>query len=290
MPDVRELKIPKTFLELEGNDLFNYDPAIAAMGPRHQEGIAAGPADLERRSLQERRRTAIFALSIRARTPGRGRTAMPSFWSLPLSFLTATPGEHRVVNTWGESWVLKAAHKVETIPDDPLWIEHPHVLLDALTLDDELKKYKLVDTDGQAFADAALSEREDNRQLGANNFWLAPHFIKRLGHLGWGFGPSITALGLASAFDHDNSPVSVHRTYSSCLGGFPAGQKDPVSGAQYAGRFLEQKGIADPSAARRRHLYPERQFDRYGHDRHLAVRPASGGPGGDPLPVDLSWI
>ena len=61
--------------------------------------------------------------------------------------------------------------------------------------DDELKKYKLVDTDGQAFADAALSEREDNRQLGANNFWLAPHFIKRLGHLGWGFGPSISALG-----------------------------------------------------------------------------------------------
>ena len=26
MPDVRELRIPKTFLELEGNDLFNYDP------------------------------------------------------------------------------------------------------------------------------------------------------------------------------------------------------------------------------------------------------------------------
>jgi hypothetical protein len=24
--DVRELKTPKTFLELEGNDLFNYDP------------------------------------------------------------------------------------------------------------------------------------------------------------------------------------------------------------------------------------------------------------------------
>src|SRR6516225_8612869 len=33
----------------------------------------------------------------------------------PLSFLTAISSEHRVVNTWGESWVLKAAHKVETI-------------------------------------------------------------------------------------------------------------------------------------------------------------------------------
>ena len=81
-------------------------------------------------------------------------------------------------------------------------------------LDDELKQYKLVDTDGQPFADAALSEREDNRQLGANNFWLAPHFVKRLAHLGWGFGPSISALGLECAFDHDNSPVSVHKTTS----------------------------------------------------------------------------
>jgi hypothetical protein len=53
----------------------------------------------------------------------------------------------RIVNTWGESWVLKASNKVETIPDDPFWIEHPHVLLDAFTLDDELKKYKLVDTE-----------------------------------------------------------------------------------------------------------------------------------------------
>jgi hypothetical protein len=121
--------------------------------------------------------------------------------------------------------VLKAAAKVETIPDHPLWIEHPRMLLDALTLDEELKKYKLVDTDGQAFADAALSEREDNRQLGANNFWLAPHFIKRLAHLGWGFGPSITALGLASAFDHDNSPVSVHRTYADVLEAFPRVRK-----------------------------------------------------------------
>ena len=35
MPDVRELKIPKTFLELEGNDLFNYDPQL----PRWGHGI-----------------------------------------------------------------------------------------------------------------------------------------------------------------------------------------------------------------------------------------------------------
>jgi hypothetical protein len=78
---------------------------------------------------------------------------------------------------------------------------------------------------GQPFADAGLSEREDNRQLGANNFWLAPAFVRRLGHLGWGFGPSITALGLASAFDHDGAPVSVHRTYASAATAFPRSRK-----------------------------------------------------------------
>src|SRR5439155_5254189 len=104
---------------------------------------------------------------------------------------------------------------------------HPLTLLreSSLGLDDELKKYKLVDTVGQPFADAGLNEREDSRQVGANNFFLAPHFVTRVGHLGWGFGPSITALGLACSFDHDNSPVSVHRTYTHVADAFPRVRK-----------------------------------------------------------------
>ena len=61
--------------------------------------------------------------------------------------------------------------------------------------------------------------------MGANNFWLAPHFVKRLAHLGWGFGPSVTALGLKCAFDHDNSPVSLHRYEHSVLTAFPRVKK-----------------------------------------------------------------
>jgi hypothetical protein len=101
----------------------------------------------------------------------------------------------------------------------------PDLSLKPGDLDAELQRYKLVDTDGQPFADAGFSEREDNRQLGANNFWLAPTFIRRTAHLGWGFGPSISALGLATCFDHDNSPVSVHRTYDNVLTAFPRAQK-----------------------------------------------------------------
>ena len=220
MPDVRELKIPKTFLELEENDLFNYDPQFPEWGHGMKKELPAGPL-IWNGNRFKKDQNGNFRFVYSGQDARAGQNCNAIILEFPLSFLTAISSEHRVVNTWGESWVLKAAHKVETIPDDPLWIEHPHVLLDALTLDEELKKYKLVDTDGQAFADAALSEREDNRQLGANNFWLAPHFIKRLGHLGWGFGPSISALGLACAFDHDNSSVSVHRTYSSVLEAFP---------------------------------------------------------------------
>jgi hypothetical protein len=86
---------------------------------------------------------------------------------------------------------------------------------------DELKSYKLIDTDGQPFADAGLNEREDSRQVGPNNFVLASHFVLRLAHLGWGFGPSVTALGLRGSFNHDNSPVSVYRTYDSVVEAFP---------------------------------------------------------------------
>jgi hypothetical protein len=224
MPDVRELKIPKTFLELEGNDLFNYDPQFPRWGHGVKKELPADPLTwIGNRFRRDERGNFRFVYS--GEDARAGLNCNSIILELPLSFVTATPAEHRIVNIWGESWVLKASGKVETIPDDPLWIEHPHVLLDAPALDQELKKYKLVDTDGQAFADAALSEREDNRQLGANNFWLAPHFIKRLGHLGWGFGPSISALGLASAFDHDDSPVSVHRTYASVAEAFPRVRK-----------------------------------------------------------------
>lgn len=224
MPDLRELKIPKTFLELEGNELFNYDPSQPEWSHGVKRELPPGPLTWNGNRFKKDA-DGNFRFVYSGQDARAGQNCNAIVLELPLAFLADRPGDHRIVNAWGESWVLKASSKVETIPDDPLWIEHPHVLLDAFTLDDELKKYKLVDTDGQAFADAALSEREDNRQLGANNFWLAPHFIKRLGHLGWGFGPSITALGLGSAFDHDNSSVSVHRTYTHVVDAFPRVKK-----------------------------------------------------------------
>ncbi len=245
MPDVRELKIPKTFLELEGNELFNYDPSQPEWGRGVKRDLPSGPLTWSG-SRFKKDENGNFRFVYSGADARAGQNCNAIILELPLAFLTDRPNEHRIVNAWGESWVLKAASKVETIPDHPLWIEHPHVLLDVWGEDEELKKYKLVDTDGQAFADAALSEREDNRQLGANNFWLAPHFIKRLGHLGWGFGPSITALGLASAFDHDNSPVSVHRTYTHVVDAFPRVSKILFQELNMPDDSWNRKGLAIP--------------------------------------------
>jgi hypothetical protein len=222
--DVRELAIPKTLLELDGNTLFNVNPDLPEHGRGVKLDLPEGPLTWEGDSFaKDADGNYRFVYSGEDAQAGINVNAI--VLEVPLRFLTAHPEEDRVVNVWGESWVRKAAAKIETIPDDPLWTENPVALLRRRRLDDELRQYKLVDTVGQPFADAGLSEREDNRQLGANNFWLAPVFVRRLAHLGWGFGPSVTALGLASVFDHDGAPVSVHKTYSTAAAAFPRSRK-----------------------------------------------------------------
>ncbi|HYP28963.1 MAG TPA: hypothetical protein VE262_19780 [Blastocatellia bacterium] len=232
MSEARELKIPKTLLELEGNDLFNFDPDDPDWGYLHVNGkpngskrdLPPGPwtwkGDKFRKDENGNYRFVYSGFDCQ-----NGRNINAIILEIPLEFITDSPTRDRVVNTWGESWVLKASSKVETIPDDPFWLENPHALATSVKHDEELDRYKLVDTDGQPFADAALNEREDNRQVGANNFWLAPNFLKRLAHLGWGFGPSISALGLQTSFDHDNSPVSVYKTYALATLAFPRVKK-----------------------------------------------------------------
>jgi hypothetical protein len=230
MTEARELPIPKTLLELEGNDLFNYRSDFPTWGFAQRDGttpklnLPPGPwvwkGDKFKRDADGNLRFVYDGTDCRA-----GQNCNAVVLEIPHAFITPDPAANRIVNAWGESWVLKAAHKVESIPDEPSWLNHPWNVIWEPQLDAELRKYKLVDTDGQPFADAALSERENDRQLGANNFWLGPHFVMRLAHLGWGFGPSISALGLQTSFDHDNSPVSVHKTYDTVIGAFPRVKK-----------------------------------------------------------------
>jgi hypothetical protein len=285
MTQARELKIPKSLIELDGNKLFNFDPQKPLLGRGVKEDLPAEPLTWTgTKFFKDANGNYRFAYSGKDAQAGKNVNAV--ILEMPLTFVTTFPEVNRIVNVWGESWVLKASHKAPTIPDDrrfpnePYLQEHPWVLpagviglgfllfahglrhtiaadgtprrrrlafasgvvlillgtATGLVLarwygpgsaaardaaDVELARYKLVDTDGQPFADAALNEREDDRQLGADNFWLAPHFVLRLAHLGWGFGPSISALGLKTSFDHDNSPVSIYKTYDNVLEAFP---------------------------------------------------------------------
>jgi hypothetical protein len=283
MTEARELPIPKTLLELEGNDLFNFDPANPELGYTMKKDLPPGPWTWKgSRFKKDEKGNYRFVYSGKDNRAGANVNAV--ILELPLAFLTQSPGQDRIINTWGESWVRKASGKIPLIPDERggagILAKHPWFLPGTILLlgvvllflglrrrpvdspanttvprrygskplvalaillliggvaaavvaklrsqqladivpaasDPELQQYKIVDTDGQPFADAALNEREDNKQVGANNFALGPSFVRRLAHLGWGFGPSISALGLRTSFDHDNSPVSVHKTYDA---------------------------------------------------------------------------
>ena len=219
--DLRELPIPKTLLELEGNSLFNFDPN----NPRHGQGVKFDfpeNADLTWKGdkfLKDDQGNFRFVYSGQDAQAGINVNAL--VFEIPLSFITAKPQTDRIVRTWGESYVLKASSKIATYTPgrfEKFW-------LDMFFSDEEFnnndKDYNLVDSVGVPFLDAALSEREDDRNIGADNLKFTRDFINRLGHLGWGFGPSITALGLGSCFDHGNAPVSVYKKYAFAKQAFP---------------------------------------------------------------------
>jgi Domain of unknown function (DUF4331) len=213
--DRRELPIPKTLIELEGNALFNFDPKNPKLGEGVKKPLPGGELTWQgNRFAKDRNGNYRFVYSGRDAQAGRNINAI--VLELPLAFVTRAPKTERVVSAWGESWVLKAARKIEAIPDDG---QNAHGRLESRD-DPELQKYKLVDTDGVPFADAALNERADSRQLGANNQLLARDFVTRFAHLGWGFGPSVSALGLGTCFDHDDSPVSRVATYRWAIPAF----------------------------------------------------------------------
>ena len=219
--DARELKIPKTLLELEGNTLFNFDPSR----PNHGDGLKLDlppvPPTWKGHAFKKDA-DGDFRFVYSGRDAQAGRNVNAIIVEIPLAYLTKNPGEDRIVNAWGESWVRKASGKAPAIPNDranPL--DRVGRLVAPREFEEELRQYKLVDTDGQPFADAALNQREDERQLGANNIRLARNFVLRLDHLGWGFGPSIRALGLHSAFDDGGASVSVHRTEKLAILAFP---------------------------------------------------------------------
>jgi hypothetical protein len=229
MKDRRELPIPKTLIELEGNTLFNFDKNNPDLGIKVKVDLPKGPLEWKgNKFLKDENGNFRFVYSgMDARAGGNVNAIV---LEMPLKLLTKSPETDRIVRTWGESWVLKASAKAKAIPDQK---EHSFFALfkgpkDTPTavagFNDDIRDYKKVDVDGVPFLDAALNLREDDKQL-ANNVKLSELYVKRFAHLGWGFGPSISALGLGTCFDHSNSPVSVYKTYKLAIEAFPRVKK-----------------------------------------------------------------
>ena len=73
-PDLRELPIPKTLLELEGNHLFNFDPENPRLGHGVKIDLPPGPLHLGGRPLRQgRRRQLPVRLQRRGRPGGQER-------------------------------------------------------------------------------------------------------------------------------------------------------------------------------------------------------------------------
>ena len=75
---LRELPIPKTLLELEGNDLFNFDPDNPAPRPRREARPAAGPLTWDGRHASEGRQRQLPVRLQRRATRRRAGTSTRS--------------------------------------------------------------------------------------------------------------------------------------------------------------------------------------------------------------------
>jgi hypothetical protein len=221
-----ELPIPKTLLELEQNPLFNYNPNQPKHGMGKKFDLPSGPYEWQGNAFKKDA-NGNFRFVYDGIDAQAGRNINTIGFEVPLAFISEQPKTERIVRLWGGSYILKASSQIAAYAPNALerfWqgITGMFDSEEEFRLDED--DYNQVDHDGVPFSDAALSLRYDSA-VGVNNLKQLRSFTKRFAHLGWGFGPSISALGLPTCFDHDNAPVSVHKTYKLAITAFPRVKK-----------------------------------------------------------------
>jgi hypothetical protein len=221
-----ELPIPKTLLELEDNTLFNYDPKHPLHGRGEKYELPPGPYEWKGKAFKKDG-NGNYRFVYDGKDAQAGRNINTLSFEVPLAFISTSPEKERIVRLWGESYVLKASSRVPSIAPNPferMFLSLKSLFQSEREFNNRDSDYNQVDHDGVPFSDAALSLRYDSH-VGVNNLNYLPEFTTRFAHLGWGFGPSISALSLPTCFDHDNSPVSVHKTYELAAQAFPRVKK-----------------------------------------------------------------
>lgn len=221
-----ELPIPKTLLELENNALFNYDPAHPKHGRGEKFDLPPGPYEWQGKSFKKDQ-NGNFRFVYDGQDAQAGKNINSISFEIPLAFITEEPEQERIVRMWGGSYIRKASSKIAAYAPNAwerFWLGFSSMFGDDPEFNTDDDDYNQVDHDGVPFSDAALSLRYDSH-VGVNNLKRLRGFTTRFAHLGWGFGPSISALGLPTCFDHDHSPVSVHKTYKLAVEALPRVKK-----------------------------------------------------------------
>lgn len=221
-----ELPIPKTLLELEDNNLFNYDPQHPLHGRGEKYQLPDGPYDWKGKAFKKDA-NGNYRFVYDGQDAQAGRNVNTLSFEVPLAFITKSPEKERIVRLWGGSYVLKASSRVAAYAPnsfEQMLLSFKSLFNSEMEFNNRDSDYNQVDHDGVPFSDAALSLRYDSH-VGVNNLKYLTQFTTRFAHLGWGFGPSISALGLPTCFDHDSSPVSVHKTYELATQAFPRVKK-----------------------------------------------------------------
>lgn len=227
-PDKRELPIPKSLLYLQGNDLIN-NAARPSYPPDYNYSRGPLLISTQKPPLPDvpltwsgnsyvKDTNGNYQFMYNGVDAQKGLNINAIIVEMPLGYVTKDPQNERIVNVWAESWVLKSANRFPAVPNSSGSNSRPQPTQNKYRV--QLTKYKRVDTAGVPLADTILSLSEDNRQIGPDNVSLATWFVRRFAHLGWGFGPSMTAMGLPTCFDHGDVKVSKLVNYVDPLTAF----------------------------------------------------------------------
>ena len=106
MKQARELPIPKTLIELEGNTLFNFDPNKPEHGRGLKLDLPPGPWTWSGKSYKKDPQ-GNFRFVYSGSDAQAGKNINAIIVEIPLAYITSSPDNDRIVNAWGESWVLQ---------------------------------------------------------------------------------------------------------------------------------------------------------------------------------------
>ena len=145
---------PEDPARARGQHLFNFDPAIPLHGQGVKHDLPPGPLTWNGDQFHKDA-DGNFRFVYSGKDAQAGKNVNAIILEFPLAFLTESPDDRPDRQRLGRELGAQGGQQGRDDPRPPAaGSSSPSRCFDAIRLDDELKRYKLVDTDGQPFADA----------------------------------------------------------------------------------------------------------------------------------------